>query len=171
VSTPLAGELAAGDSVAVNGVCVTVAAPESRAFEVDLSPETLRVTTLGGLVEGRRVNLERPLRADARLGGHFVLGHVDGVARVASNQPDGECLWIEIDLPPGLVSTVIPKGSIAVDGVSLTVARLTGPRAAVQIVPYTAAHTSLGELSAGETVNIETDMLGKYVQRLMQERS
>jgi riboflavin synthase len=167
IATPLAEALALGESVAVNGVCLTVASLAPSAFDADVSPETLRVTTLGTMRPGRRVNLERSLRADGRLGGHFVLGHVDGVARVAARVPEAECLWIEIDLPPALLLTVILKGSIAIDGVSLTVARLDAARVAMQIVPFTAAHTTLGALSAGETVNVETDMLGKYVQRLL----
>jgi riboflavin synthase len=131
----------------------------------DVGPETARVTTLGTLERGRRVNLERPLRADARLGGHFVLGHVDGVGVVAEARPEGENLWLTIDYPPALAALFIRKGSVAVDGVSLTVAGLDDRRADLQIIPYTRSHTTLGDLRAGDRVNLECDVLGKYVLR------
>jgi riboflavin synthase len=170
IAAPLATELAPGDSVAVNGVCLTVAAHDAEGFDADLAPETLRVTTLGMLVPGVRVNLERPLRADSRVGGHFVQGHVDGVASVVANRLDGDCRWLELDLPAPLAPLVIAKGSIALDGVSLTVAALEGARVAVQIVPYTLAHTALGDRRPGDPLNVEADMLGKYVRRLLGDR-
>jgi riboflavin synthase len=167
IATPLGGELAVGESIAVSGVCLTVAAADAAAFEAIVSPETLRVTNLGQLHEGRIVNLERSLRVDGRLGGHFVLGHVDAVGRVVRIAPDGECHWIDIDVPASLQPLMIPKGSIAVDGISLTIASLTGARVGVQIVPHTWSHTALAHASAGDAVNLEGDMIGKYVARLL----
>lgn len=171
ISTGIAAELADGDSVSVNGVCLTVTGREPGRFSATVSPETLRVTTLGDARIGRRVNLERPLRHDGRLGGHFVLGHVDGVGRVVRLEPDGDCYWLELDVPPALSGYLIPKGSIAVDGISLTIATLEGARAGIQIVPFTWQHTALRALGAGDSVNIETDVIGKYVARLMNHRT
>lgn len=167
VATPLAVEMVPGESVAVDGVCLTVAASGPGGFEAVVSPQTLRVTALGGLRAGRAVNLERALRADARLGGHFVLGHVDGVGTVAALSEAGENRWLDVDLPDALLPAVVDRGSIAVDGISLTVAALAGRRVGMQIVPHTLAHTALGERRAGDAVNIETDIIGKYVARLL----
>jgi riboflavin synthase len=160
-----------GASVALNGVCLTVTECREGAFGVVVSPETLRVTTLGELRAGSRVNLERPLRADARLGGHFVQGHVDGVGRVASLEPDGACWQLDVDVPPPLRPHVVHKGSIACDGISLTVASERNGRVGIQIVPHTYAHTTLGDRRAGDRLNIETDVLGKYVARLLAGRA
>ena len=113
------------------------------------------------------MNLERPLRADARLGGHFVLGHVDGVGRIKSLDRDGDCYWLSIDVPQDLTRYLIPKGSIAVDGISLTIARLDRDNVGIQIIPFTFQHTALGLTSAGDQVNLEVDVLGKYVERLL----
>ncbi len=167
VATGLGADLASGDSVAVNGICLTVTDRTPSWFSATVSPETLRVTTLGRAVAGTRVNLERPLKFDGRLGGHFVLGHVDGVGRIASIEPDGDCYWLDVDLPRELAGYLIPKGSIAVDGISLTIAGLERSRVRMQIVPFTWAHTALSALAPGDTVNIETDVIGKYVARLM----
>lgn len=183
IASPLSAGLRAGDSIAVNGVCLTVLGgndlgghfpadgkmtPEViSGFSVDISPETLRVTTLGTLAPGRVVNLEQPVRADARLGGHFVLGHVDGVGRIASLDRDGDCYWLAVDVPADLVRYVISKGSIAIDGISLTVARLERTTVGVQIIPFTWQHTALASAKPGDGVNIEVDMLGKYVERLV----
>ncbi|MFI5177169.1 MAG: riboflavin synthase [Vicinamibacterales bacterium] len=167
IATPLGAELRPGDSVAVNGVCLTVVAAEAGAFAADLSAETRRVTTLGDFASGRLVNLERPLRADARLGGHFVLGHVDAVGRIAAMRPEGEGYWLEVELPDSVTAYAIPKGSIAIDGISLTIAALDGHRAGVAVVPFTFAHTTLGTAQAGDRVNLEADVLGKYVARLV----
>jgi riboflavin synthase len=170
VATPLGASVREGDSIAVCGVCLTVTSADATGFSATVSPETLRVTTLGGLTERRLVNLERPLRADARLGGHFVLGHVDAVGRVAALRPDGDCHWLEVELDPSLTPLVVPKGSIAIDGISLTIASLSGRRVGVQIVPFTFAHTSLAETAPGDAVNLEADVIGKYVARLLGER-
>ncbi|HXT70042.1 MAG TPA: riboflavin synthase [Vicinamibacterales bacterium] len=167
VATNLAAELADGDSIAVNGVCLTVTARTPSGFSATVSPETLRVTTLGRAVSGTRVNLERPLKHEGRLGGHFVLGHVDGVGRVISIAPDGDCYWLDVEVPGELAGYLIPKGSIAIDGISLTIAALDGARVRIQIVPFTWSHTALGSLAPGDGVNVETDVIGKYVARLM----
>jgi len=171
IDTALGAELRAGDSIAVNGVCLTVVACDATGFAADISPETVRVTTLGDRAPGEPVNLERPLRADARLGGHFVLGHVDGVGRVAAFRPDGEGYWLEVDVPDPLEPYMISKGSIAIDGISLTIASLDTGRVGVAIVPFTHAHTTLGSARVGDRVNLEADVLGKYVARLLDERS
>jgi riboflavin synthase len=165
IRTGLARGLSPGDSLAVAGVCLTVLTAVNGEAHFDVGPETARVTTLGALERGRRVNLERPLRADSRLGGHFVLGHVDGVGTVAEARPEGESLWLTIDYPAPLAPLFIRKGSVAVDGVSLTVAGLDDRRADLQIVPYTRSHTTLGDLRVGDRVNLECDVLGKYVLR------
>jgi riboflavin synthase len=170
IATSLGRELHAGDSIATSGVCLTAVEPDADGFFADVSPETLRVTTLGALAVGRSVNLERPLRADARLGGHFVLGHVDGVGRIASIRADDDYRWIEIEYPPSLAPLLILKGSVAVDGISLTVAALSGPRFAAQVVPFTWTHTALQHAAPGEAVNLEADVLGKYVVRLLEGR-
>jgi len=170
VQSALAAELADGDSVAVNGVCLTVTSPASSCFRATISPETMRVTTLGSVEAGERVNLERPLKFDGRLGGHFVLGHVDGVGSVTAVEPAGDCYWLDVDVPAGLAPLLIHKGSIALDGISLTIATLDGSRVRVQIVPFTWEHTTLSAKRPGSAVNIETDVIGKYVARLMDQQ-
>jgi riboflavin synthase len=167
VATALAAELAPGDSIAVNGVCLTVVERDVRGFVADISPETLAVTSLGDMAPGRLVNLERPLRADARLGGHFVLGHVDATGSIVTVRDDGDCRWIDISVPAGFDGSLIPKGSVAVDGISLTVASLEAGRFGVQVIPFTLAHTSLAAARVGDRVNLEGDVLGKYVSRLL----
>lgn len=167
IGTGLGRELSAGDSIAVNGVCLTVTDPSSDGFSASVSPETLRVTTLASATAGRLVNLERPLKADARLGGHFVLGHVDGVGCLRSLDRDGDCYWLEAEVPAALAPLMILKGSIAIDGISLTIARIHQERISVQIVPFTFAHTALQSAQPGDAVNIEADVIGKYVARLL----
>lgn len=172
VQSPLAADLVDGDSVAVNGVCLTVTSRAPSCFRATISPETMRVTTLGSVEAGERVNLERPLKFEGRLGGHFVLGHVDGVGTVTAVEPDGECYWLDVDVPGALAPFLIHKGSIALDGISLTIAALEGARVRVQIVPFTWEHTTLSAKRPGAALNIETDVIGKYVARLMgQQRS
>lgn len=168
IGTDLGAELAEGDSVAVNGICLTAVAVTRDGFEADVSPQTLHVTSAGGWRRDRRVNLERPLRADARLGGHFVLGHVDEVASLRSVRADGDHRWLEFSLPSSLAPLVIPKGSIAVDGVSLTVADLGDQHFAVQIIPHTWTATALSDLRVHDVVNLEADVLGKHVARLIE---
>jgi riboflavin synthase len=163
IESPLACELSLGDSVAVNGVCLTAVSIEERHMVAEVGPETLRVTTLGSLPEGAPVNLERPLRADGRLGGHFVQGHVDAIGRVEGRRADAEFCWYSVEFPGALAPYIVPKGSIAVDGISLTVARLAGHRFDIQIVPFTLDHTNLKQIVPGDRVNLECDMVGKYV--------
>jgi riboflavin synthase len=170
IAAPFAAEVSAGESIAVDGVCLTAVEIAGGAFEAVLGPETVRVTTLGAAAAGRRVNLERSLRADARLGGHFVLGHVDGRGIVRDVRPDQDSYWIDIDLPADVAECSVPKGSIAIDGVSLTVAALAGRLLTVQIVPFTWTHTTLAALERGQPVNAEADVLGKYVARLLSGR-
>ena len=170
VSAPFARELTLGESVAVNGVCLTVVAADEATFSADLSRATLEATSLGSVGAGRLVNLERPLRADARLGGHFVLGHVDQTSRIVELRADGDGYWLGVALPRDLSLLVVPKGSIAIDGISLTIASLDDRTIGVQIVPYTFAHTALSEAARGDVVNIEADVLGKYAARLLASR-
>ena len=167
VASAVAVELRIGDSIAVNGVCLTATAVDPEGFSAVVSPETLRVTSLGDFSRGRLVNLERPLRADSRLGGHFVLGHVDAVGRITELRPDAECWWLEVEFPPDLAPLLVSKGSVAVDGVSLTVAALAATRFGIQIVPHTWTHTALSAAHVGDAVNLEADVIGKYVARLM----
>jgi len=171
VATPLAAELSLGESVSVNGTCLTVVDREASHFDADVSPETLRRTTLGAFEAGRLVNLERPLRADGRIGGHFVLGHVDHLGRIARIERQGDSYWLDIDAPSDAAVLLVSKGSVAVDGISLTVAALAGSRFGVQIVPFTWQHTALCEARVGDVVNLETDVIGKYVARLLEAAS
>src|SRR5438093_6638003 len=168
IESPLAGELHVGESLAVNGVCLTVVETCRGVLAADVGPETLRVTTLGALAVGAVVNLERPLRADGRLGGHFVQGHVDAVGRFEERRPEAEFEWISISFPSSLAAYLVPKGSIAVDGISLTVAGLARERFDVQIVPHTLANTNLRSLKPGDSVNLECDLVGKYVVRAIE---
>lgn len=168
ISTPLGSELGQGDSVAVSGVCLTVTTHSESGWTADIGPETARVTTLGSLGRGKPVNLERSIRADGRFGGHFVQGHVDGVGIIDTIRQDGESWWISVRIPSNLEPFVILKGSIAIEGVSLTVAHLDLGTVDVMIIPFTWAHTTLSSLRAGDRVNLECDMVGKYVARSME---
>jgi riboflavin synthase alpha subunit len=165
VATPLAAELRPGDSLAVNGVCLTVILAESDQVHADVGPETVRVTTLGSLDPGSVVNLERPLRADQRFGGHFVQGHVDAVGHVEELRADAEFHWLTVSFPPPVAPLIVLKGSIAVDGISLTVAGLGADRFDIMVVPFTMEHTNLGRIGIRDRVNLECDMVGKYVVR------
>ena len=165
IATPLAPELKPGDSLAVNGVCLTVILAEQNEIHADVGPETVRVTTLGTLKRGSPLNLERPLRADQRFGGHFVQGHVDAIGHVEELRQDAEFHWLTVSFPMNLAPLIVHKGSIAVDGISLTVAGLGADRFDIMVVPYTMAHTNLGRVKIRERVNLECDMVGKYVVR------
>jgi len=160
------GAVQVGESLAVNGVCLTVAAVEGGTVAADLSPETLARTTLGRLAPGAAVNLERPLPVTGRLGGHIVQGHVDGVGRVVALRDEGDARRIEIVPPPDLRKYIVEQGSVAVDGVSLTVTGTAGSRFGVALIPHTCAVTTLGALEPGGEVNLEVDILAKYVERL-----
>jgi riboflavin synthase len=168
IRTPLAGELTLGESLAVNGVCLTIVAAAEGHIAADVGPETARVTTLASLPVGAAVNLERPLRADGRFGGHFVQGHVDAVGRVEELRPDAEFLWLTLSFPAHLAPLFVSKGSVAVDGISLTVAGLASDRFSAQIVPFTLEHTNIGRMRLHDPVNLECDMVGKYVARAVQ---
>ena len=168
LNTSLSSELTPGESLAVNGVCLTVVSSDANGTYMDVSPETLRVTAFGSLKRGSLVNLERPMRVDGRVGGHFVQGHVDATGSVEEIRQDGDFWWLTIRFPPSLASQIVRKGSIAVDGVSLTVAGVDDRRFDVQIIPYTWEHTSLRGLKPNELVNLECDMLGKYVLRALE---
>ena len=168
VRTELAAELADGESVSVNGVCLTVAGRTAGMFAADIGPETARVTTLGGLQPGHPVNLERALRADGRFGGHFVQGHVDGLGTVLELRAEGDAHWLKVGYSASLASYLVMKGSVAVEGVSLTVAALGDDHFDVMIIPFTWSHTSLGSLQMGAKVNLECDVVGKYVARAVQ---
>lgn len=165
IATTLAPELTLGESVMVNGVCLTVIAHDGVAMHADIGPETLKVTMLGGLRSGHRVNLERSMRADSRFGGHFVQGHVDAVGYVVAVTPDAEFQTVTVGYPPRFAANLIHRGSIAVDGISLTVAGLRDDAFDLMIIPFTMAHTNLRHAAAGTPVNLEFDMVGKYVAR------
>ena len=167
----VAPALATGNSIAVNGCCLTVVALGGDAFEADLSGETLKRTAFGELMAGTRVNLERPLTAGKELGGHFVQGHVDGVGRVTRLMPEGQNWWFSVRVPEELGRYVAMKGSIAIDGTSLTVAGWQDGIVDVAIIPYTYTHTNLLGIAIGDAVNIECDILAKYVERLMESRN
>jgi riboflavin synthase len=171
IETPLVGELQAGDSIAVNGVCLSAVSLNNGSFEADAMNETLSRTSLGGLAAGAQVNLELPLRASDRLGGHVVQGHVDGVGRIDSVASDGIARRVRIEAPPEVLRYVIEKGSIAVDGVSLTVAGLDTRSFTVSLIPETLQRTNLGQAGPGDRVNLEVDVLAKYVERLMVGRT
>jgi riboflavin synthase len=168
IGTPMAADLSPGDSLAVNGVCLTVILAEAGEIHADIGPETLRVTTLGSMARGSPVNLERPLRADGRFGGHFVQGHVDSIGHIEEIRPDAEFHWMTISFPGELAPYIVHKGSIAVDGISLTVAGLGADRFDVQLVPFTLEHTNLKRAQVRDRVNLECDMVGKYVVRAAQ---
>ena len=165
IASPLASELTPGDSLAVNGVCLTVILAERGEIHADVGPETVRVTTLGALAPGRTVNLERPLRADQRFGGHFVQGHVDAMGYVEELRREAEFHWLTISFPHALAPLIVHKGSIAIDGISLTVAGLGVDRFDIMVIPFTMAHTNLGHIALRDRVNLECDMVGKYVVR------
>lgn len=157
--------LGVGESIAVSGACLTVVACDGTLFEADVSRETLALTTLGRLPVGARVNLEAALRAGDPLGGHLMSGHVDGIARVVALRDDGRSLRVDVEVPAGLERYIAPKGSVALDGVSLTVNAVDGPRFGVNLIPHTVAVTTFADLAAGRELNLEVDMLARYVER------
>jgi riboflavin synthase len=167
IATPLAGELAEGDSVAVNGVCLTATSPDRLSFAADVMNETLARSSLAQIAPGSEVNLELPLRPVDRLGGHIVQGHVDGVGVVQSVTADGFARRIQIQSGPELLRYVVRKGSIAVDGVSLTVADIDERSFTVSLIPETVERTNLGRLQPGTRVNLEVDVLAKYIEKLI----
>jgi riboflavin synthase len=165
---PIVGALPQGASIAIDGCCLTAVSQSDAGFVVELTPETLRRTAFGEkLKPGARVNLERPLRADGRFDGHIVQGHVDGVGRVVALRRLGESAELDLECPQELARYLVHKGSICVDGVSLTVAALSGTAFSIALIPYTLDATTLGERRAGDPVNLETDVIAKYVERLL----
>ena len=166
--------LVVANSVAVNGCCLTVVSLDKGRFSADLSAETIAKTSFGaktgGLQKGARVNLEQALTAGKEFGGHFVLGHVDGIGRITHVTPEGENWWLGVEVPKEFARYVVPKGSIAMDGISLTVARWRNNSVEVAVIPYTYGHTNLRDRKPGDAVNLEADILGKYVERYLETR-
>lgn len=156
-----------GDSVAVNGVCLTVVRMDEAAFTADVMPETVRLTNIGELQAGDKVNLERTLRLCDGLDGHIVSGHVEGQGVIASRRPEGIAMVVTITTPPELLKYIIKKGSIAIDGISLTVTQVAETSFSVSLIPHTAKETTLGFKDVGDSVNLETDIIGKYVERML----
>jgi riboflavin synthase len=169
-ASPAYSDVAVGESIAVNGVCLTVVSHRGPTFTLDVSPETLRATNLGELRPGERVNLERSLRLNDRIGGHLVSGHVDGVGTISAKRPEANAWHLDVQAPKELMRYIVPKGSIAVDGISLTVVACRSDGFQVTIIPHTAAVTTIGQKALGASVNLECDMLGKYVERALQAR-
>ena len=160
-------DLKLGDSIAVNGACLTAVSLSDTEFSVDLSPETMRRTSLGDLSDGGSVNLERALSASDRMGGHIVQGHVDGTGRITSTKVDGDSVIIRVRAPSRLMSYIVEKGFIAVDGISLTVVQVGTSSFTLAVIPYTLRNTNLETLSVGARVNLEADILAKYVENLL----
>ena len=156
-----------GDSIAVNGVCLTVTSLRGDGFTADVMPETLRRTNLGKLAIGAEVNLERAMAAGGRFGGHIVSGHIDGTGTIKSLKPEGNAVWVAINAGPEILHLVVEKGSICIDGISLTVAYVDDSEFRVSIIPHTGAETTLLKKKAGDIVNLETDIVGKYVETLI----
>ncbi len=171
----LAPSLAVSNSIAVNGCCLTIVDLRNGRFSADLSGETIRKTSFGAkggeLQKGARVNLEQPLAVGKELGGHFVLGHVDTIGRVTHLNSEGENWWFAVQVPAEFAPYVVPKGSITIDGISLTVARWRNNIAEVAVIPYTYEHTNIRNRKPGDAVNLEGDILGKYVERYLQQRN
>jgi riboflavin synthase len=167
----LAAALAVSGSVAVNGCCLTVVARNKKTFSADLSAETLNKTTFASLEEGDRVNLEQPLTGGKEFGGHFVLGHVDGTGSVAAIDPEGTSWRYAVRVPEDIAKYVVPKGSITIDGVSLTVAHWENQIAEIAVIPFTFEHTNISDRKPGDTVNLEGDVLGKYIEQHLEARA
>jgi riboflavin synthase len=165
----LAAGVRAGDSVAIDGCCLTVTGLEGTVAAFDVVGETLRLTNLGTLSAGSRVNVERSLKVGDQLGGHFVTGHVEGVGTIAGKEERPDETWLTVEVPPALADLVLHKGSIAFDGVSLTVAQVTGTRVSAALIPHTLAHTTLGTKTKGDRVHVECDLIGKWVKQLLSE--
>ena len=160
-------DLRIGDSIAVNGVCLTVVSFDRKGFSADVMHETLNRSSLAGLSGGSRINLERAMGADGRFGGHIVAGHVDGTGTIAEIRKDDRAVWYRIRAGDRILRYIVEKGSIAVDGISLTVAAVSEKDFSVSVIPHTASETTLGEKRTGDTVNLETDLIGKYVERFL----
>ena len=160
-------DLKIGDSVAVNGVCLTATTVDAGGFTADVMHETLDRSSLGALVPGSPVNLERAMAANGRFGGHMVAGHIDGTGTITARRQDDNAVWYTVSAAPSLLRYIVEKGSIAIDGISLTVASVAADRFSVSVIPHTAAVTVLGRKRPGDIVNLETDIIGKYVEKLL----
>jgi riboflavin synthase len=171
LASTVMGDLKIGDSVSVNGACLTVVTKDVQNFAVEVSPETLSVTTLGHLTAGAPVNLERAMRLNERIGGHLVAGHVDGVGTIRSRHQEGNAIFFTVEAPSEILRYCVVKGSITVDGISLTINDVADHAFSIAIIPHTAKVTTLGLKQVNDTVNLEADLIGKYVERLLQERS
>jgi len=167
----VAARLAVANSIAVDGCCLTVVVLDGERFSADLSAETIRKTSMGEWRPGTRVNLEQPMTAGKELGGHFVLGHVDTTGHVAGLEAEGENWWYGIEVPESFAKYIVPQGSIAIDGISLTVARWNGRVAEIAIIPFTYEHTNIRNKKIGDAVNLEGDVLGKYVEKYLEART
>ena len=167
----LAASLAISGSVAVNGCCLTVVACDKKTFSADLSAETLNKTTFSSLNEGDRVNLEHPLTAGKEFGGHFVLGHVDGTGTVAAMEPEGDSWRYSVRVPEEIAKYIVPKGSITIDGISLTVANWENEIAEIAVIPFTYEHTNIRDRKPADVVNLEADILGKYIDQHLEARA
>ncbi|MBI4400754.1 MAG: riboflavin synthase [Nitrospirae bacterium] len=170
LASAILDDLEIGASVSVSGACLTVVAVGEREFAVDVSPETLSVTTLGGMGAGAPVNLERAMKLNERIGGHLVAGHVDAVGSIRQRRQEGNSIVLTIEAPKEVLRYCVPKGSITVDGISMTTNHVTDRTFSVVVIPHTAKVTTLGLKNPGDTVNLECDLIGKYVERLLQER-
>lgn len=164
-------DLKIGDSIAVNGICLTVTSFSAPYFNADVMPETMRRTSLAGLSKGSRVNLERAMQLNGRFGGHIVSGHIDGTGTVASMIREDNAIWVKINADSSILTYIIEKGSVTLDGISLTVAEVTNSSFTVSIIPHTAAETTLCDRKPGDKINIECDIVGKYIHKLMQKNS
>ena len=164
-------DLKAGDSVAVNGVCLTATTVDSGGFTADVMHETLNRSSLGALTAGSHVNLERAMAANGRLGGHIVSGHIDGTGTITALKQDDNALWYTVSAPPALLRYIVEKGSVAIDGVSLTVAAVGESWFSISAIPHTVAVTLLGEKGVGDVVNLENDVIGKYVEKLLRPQT
>jgi riboflavin synthase len=171
LASTVMGDLKIGDSVSINGTCLTVVTKGEHGFVVEVSPETLSVTTMGQLTPGAPVNLERAMKLNERIGGHLVAGHVDGVGTIRSRHQEGNAIFFTIEAPSEILRYCVVKGSITVDGISLTINDVADHSFSVAIIPHTAKVTTLGLKQVNDTVNLESDLIGKYVERLLQERS
>lgn len=171
LASTVMGDLKIGDSVSVNGICLTVVSRSERDFSVEVSPETLSVTTLGSVTTGTPVNLERAMRLNERIGGHLVAGHVDGVGVIRNRHQEANAIMLTIEAPSNILRYCVVKGSVTVDGISLTINDVNDHGFSVAIIPHTAKVTTLGLKQVNDRVNLESDLIGKYVERLLQERS
>ena len=171
LASAVLGDLKVGDSISINGTCLTVVTKGEQSFVVEVSPETLSVTTLGRLSGGAPVNLERAMKLNERIGGHLVAGHVDGVGAIRSRHQEGNAIIFAIEAPHEVLRFCVHKGSVTVDGISLTINDVTDRTFSVAVIPHTAAVTTLGLKQVDDPVNLESDLIGKFVERLLQQRS